>query len=72
MIEPTVVTGIHVELRAEGQLVDGVLGALVDERALLSIEGCSRQIRLEEVLAKLRPQSLEQETHVRGDGIACR
>ena len=62
---------IDVVMGAEEPRVELLLGALIDERALVAREGCAIFFRLEEILAKLRPNMLEDEADVRGDRIVA-
>src|SRR5262249_8829861 len=56
---------------AERNLVELALGALVDDRALLARERCPAGVVLEEVLADLGPNRLQQKTEVRRDRVAA-
>jgi len=64
VVDPLVADGRDVHLRAERALVGIVLGALVDERSLLARERRRLVVALDEVLADLRPDELEQEPEV--------
>src|SRR5262249_47313467 len=62
---------VDVVLRAERPLVERELGALVDDRALVAAEGSAVLFALEEVLAYLRANLLEDEAQVRRDRIVA-
>jgi hypothetical protein len=64
VVDPLVPDGADVELGAERSLVRIALGPLVDERALLTRERSGVAIVLDEVLADLRAEELEQEAQV--------
>ena len=71
MVQPLVVRLVDIVLGAERALVERPLGALVDDRALVAREGHAVLVVLEEVLAHLRPDLLEQEAQVGGDGVVA-
>ena len=51
MVQPLIMIAIDVVMAAEGPRVELLLGALIDERALVAREGCAIFFRLEEILA---------------------
>src|SRR5690606_24004237 len=67
MVDPLVARSVLVELRPEGPLVGFALGALVDERALLARERRMVVVALDEVLANLGPDELEQKAQMADD-----
>ncbi len=71
VVDPLVVRLVEVHLRAERALVDHALGALVDDRALGAGEGRVVGVGLDEVLADLGPDVLEEEAEVRDDGVVA-
>ena len=64
VVDPLVADRADVHLGAERSLVGLALGALIDQRALLARERRRLAIALDEVLAHLRPDELEQEAQV--------
>jgi hypothetical protein len=62
---------IDVVMGAERPRVELLLGALIDEGALVAREGRAVLLRLEEILAKLRPDMLENEADVRRDRLVA-
>ncbi len=71
MVDPLVAFGLHVELGAQRALVGVALGALVHQRALLARERGSLVVALDEVLAHLGADELEQEAQVADHGIVA-
>ena len=71
MMQPLVMIAIDVVMGAERPRVELLLGALIDEGALVAREGRAVLLRLEEILAKLRPDMLEDEADVRRDRIVA-
>ena len=71
VIDPLVARGSLIELRAERPLVGIALGALIDDRALLARERRLLVVALEEVLADLGPDELEQEAQVADQRIVA-
>src|SRR5262249_6512632 len=64
VIDPLVARGLNVELRTEWALVGIALRALVHDRTLLARERRPLVVALDEVLADLGPDALEQEPEV--------
>jgi len=64
VVDPFVAFGLHVELGAQRALVGVALGALVHQRALLARERGGLVVALDEVLAHLGSDELEQEAQV--------
>src|SRR5262249_55749226 len=71
MVQPLIVIAIDVVMGAEWPRVELLFGALIDNGALVPREGCPVLFRLEEVLAELRPNVLEDETDMRGDRVVA-
>ncbi len=68
MIDPFVADPIVVVLRAEGYGLQLLLGPLIYERTLLSVERPSISIGLDEVLVDLRADVLEKVAEVPDNG----
>ena len=71
VVHPLVFVAVDVVLRAEGALVELVLGALIDDRPLVAREWHAFLVRLEEVLAHLRADVLQDEAQVRRDRVVA-
>src|SRR6202162_5965546 len=71
MIDPFVAGEIHVLAGAERLAVLDALGALVDQRALRARERHRLVVALQEILADLRPDRLEEEADVRHDRVVA-
>src|SRR5262249_53650236 len=71
MMKPLIVVAIDVVMGAEGSRVELLFGALIDNGSLVPREGRTVLFRLEEVLAELRPNVLEDETDMRGDRVVA-
>ena len=71
MLQPLEAGLIDLVLGAEGALVQHHLGALVDQAALVAAEGRAVLLILEEVLAHLRADFLQQEAEVGDDGVVA-
>ena len=69
--QPLVAVSINVVLRAEGPLVEDILRALIDDRALVAAERHPGLIVLEEILPHLRPDLFQQEPQMRRDRIVA-
>ena len=65
MVEPLEAAGIDVVLRAERPLVQGPLGALIDERALVAGERRAVFFAFEKILADLGADFFEDEADMR-------
>jgi hypothetical protein len=68
---PLVALGIDVVVGAEGPHVEHQLGALIDDRAPVTRKRQAVLVALEEVLAHLRPDRLEDEAQMGGDRIVA-
>src|SRR5690606_33971216 len=71
VVDPLVVLAVDVVLGAEGPLVQHVLGALVDDGALLPRERPLVGITLDEVLADLRADRFQAVAEMRRDRIVA-
>jgi hypothetical protein len=71
VVDPLVVRRVGIDQRAVGALVNHVLGALVHQRTLRARERDLLGLRLEEVLADLGPDELQEETQVRQDRVVA-
>src|SRR5262245_34599746 len=69
MMQPLEFASIDVVLRAEGALVEGVLGTLVDDRALVARKRHAFLVGFEEVLPHLGAYMLKDEPKVCGSRI---
>ncbi len=69
MLHPLVVGLVDIELGAEGPLVERLLGALIDDSALIAREGSAIIVGFEEILAHLGADFLEEEAEMGDDGI---
>jgi hypothetical protein len=69
MVDPFVVVGIDVALRAERAFVEFLLGALVDDGALLARKRRFFGVRFEQILAQLDPDRFEHETNMGKDRV---
>ena len=69
MVEPHAVIKAQIHLGAEGTVILLVLGARVDQRALLARERPGVEVAFEQVLADFRPDSLEQPAQMADQGV---
>src|SRR6516165_6154846 len=69
MAHPFVAVSIYVILRAERSLIEDVLGALIDDRALVPAERQTVLLVLEKILAHLRPNFFQHESKMRRNRI---
>jgi hypothetical protein len=72
VLHPRVATSIHVELGPERLFVDGILGSLVNDRTLIASERRPLRVVLDDVLAELRTDVLEEEAQVADQGIVAK
>ena len=71
MCHPLVAFGIDVVVGAEGPHVQHQLGALIDDGTPVARKRQAVLLALEEILAHLGPDRLEDEAHVRRDGVVA-
>src|SRR5215471_1970213 len=71
MVQPFVLVLIDVVVGAERTLVERLLGALIDNGALVARKGHAVLLVLKEVLTKFRTDTFEDEADMRGDGIVA-
>ena len=71
VMQPLVLVGIDVVLRAERPLIELFLGALIDNRPLVAGKRGAFLIGLEEILAHLGPDRFQQEPQVRGHRVVA-
>src|SRR5690606_4807370 len=71
MVDPFVALAIDILACAERALVDFLLGALVDDRALRARERRGLRIVFQEVLADLRPDELEKKAQIAQDRVVA-
>src|SRR5690606_18290517 len=71
MVDPFVALAIHIFAGAEWTLVDFLLGALVNDRALCARERRGLRIVFQKILADLRPDELEKEAQIAQDGVVA-
>src|SRR6516165_6215716 len=69
MAHPFVAVSIYVILRAERSLIEDVLGALIDDRALVPAERQAVLLILEKILAHLWPYFFQHESKMRRNRI---
>jgi hypothetical protein len=70
--EPGVARRVGVEFGAERLLVFDVLGALVDQRALVAVERSPVLVALDHVLMELGPEVFDHEAQVAQDRIIAK
>src|SRR5262249_11791266 len=71
VMQPLRAVRVDIVLGAERSLVEHVLGALIDDRTLVAAERLALFLVLEEILAHLGPDVLEQKTQMRRDRIVA-
>lgn len=69
MVQPFIVVAVDVVMGAERPLVERLLGALIDDGALVAREGHAVLLVLEKILTKLGADMLEDEADMRGDRV---
>ena len=70
-MQALIMIAVNVVMGAEWAGVELLLGALIDEGALVAREGGAVLLRLEEILAELGPNALEEKADVCGDRIVA-